>query len=317
MLIFSYQNKIIYNNKNNSNDTTNHNERSKSLIVPKTPSRGKSPNTKQKFQKISKKLVKGTKSLPLSSSNEDNDGNESEQDEEEIGITWAHSVLIKEFSRRCDLRNKTKETKARVNEKLVAFQQFKKLQEEQRKKEAKKEAKGETIYKKIEENNTEIDTNAKIVTDININDIKSDTNLSHSKTTNKNNAAQKNEEINNQKFEVVSLKDQIRKEKDRAKMSMVSSIYSNEDRNYSETEKEKIKEAKKVLKRLDKVAELKKQQEREEQERIKEERRKEIEKTRLKELRSILHVRFEDADAENVETDGADICPSNDEAGKS
>merc|ERR1712165_554949 len=100
-------------------------------------------------------------------------------------------------------------------------------------------------------------------------------------------------------------------------MSMVSSIYSNEDRNYSETEKEKIKEAKKVLKRLDKVAELKKQQEREEQKRIKEERRKEIEKTRLKELRSILHVRFEDAGAENDETDGVDIGPSNDEADES
>ena len=99
-------------------------------------------------------------------------------------------------------------------------------------------------------------------------------------------------------------------------MSMVSSIYSNEERMYTETEKEKIKEAKKVLKRLDKVAEIKKQKEREEQERIKEERRKEMEKTRLKELRSILHVRFEDADPENDETDGADIGPSNDESGK-
>ena len=74
---------------------------------------------------------------------------------------------------------------------------------------------------------------------------------------------------------------------------MVSGVF------VSDTEKEKIKEAKKVLRRLDKIAEVKKQKEEEEKERIRQIKRKEEEKQRLVQLRKILSLK-----AEKHENDG-------------
>ena len=90
------------------------------------------------------------------------------------------------------------------------------------------------------------------------------------------------EDLHNHKIQIVSLQDQIRKEKDRSHISMVSGVFE------SDTEKEKIKEAKNVLRRLDKIAEVKKQKEQEEKERIRQMKRKEEEKQRLVQLRKIL-----------------------------
>ena len=71
----------------------------------------------------------------------------------------------------------------------------------------------------------------------------------------------------------------------------------------SNTEKDKIKEAKQVLKRLD-----------EEAERIKNKKRKEEEKQRLAQLRSIL--RLKAAEQENVVINNNDTAEANDENGK-
>ena len=71
----------------------------------------------------------------------------------------------------------------------------------------------------------------------------------------------------------------------------------------SNTEKDKIKEAKQVLKRLD-----------EEAERIKNKKRKEEEKQRLAQLRSIL--RLKAAEQENDVINNNDTAEANDENGK-
>ena len=276
-------------NNNISNDNNGHskstNDRTKILNRSNSSKGCKSAVTKKKFQKISKKVIHGTKSLPSTSTNEDGKNEESDQDEEEFEITWAHSVLLKEFNRRCDLRHQNKGTNKRINHKLVAFQKFKRLQEEQRKKDAKKESKGETIYRALESNKPEYDTNTNIDDNENINENDLDPNSNHPNCSIEIKTEDEKEHLNDHKIQIVSLQDQIRKEKDRSHISMVSGVFE------SDTEKEKIKEAKKVLRRLDKIAEVKKQKEKEEQERIRQIKREEEEKQRLAQLRKILSLK--------------------------
>ena len=81
----------------------------------------------------------------------------------------------------------------------------------------------------------------------------------------------------------------------------------------SDTEKEKIKEAKKVLKRLDKMAEVKKQKAQEEQERIQQIKRKEEEKQRLAQLRKILSLKS--VEQENEVINDNDNAELNEEGG--
>ena len=82
----------------------------------------------------------------------------------------------------------------------------------------------------------------------------------------------------------------------------------------SDTEKEKIKEAKKVLRRLDKVAEVKKQKAQEDKERTRQKKRKEEEKQRLAKLRKILCLKVVERENE-VMTDNA-TADINTEGGK-
>ena len=243
----------------------------------------------------------------LSNHDEDDKREESDQDEEEVAITWAHSVLFKEFNRRCDLRHQNKGTNKRINHKLVAFQKFKRLQEEQRKKDAKKEAKGETIYRALESNKPEYDTNTNINDNEKNNENDLDPNSIHANSSTEIITENESEDFNNHKIQIVSLQDQIRIEKDRSHISMVSGYF------VSDTEKEKIKEAKKVLKRLDKMAEVKKQKAQEEQERIQQIKRKEEEKQRLAQLRKILSLKS--VEQENEVIDDNDKAELNEEDG--
>ena len=299
-------NNIAINN-NNCNSNTN-NDRSKILNISKSPKGCKSTVTKKKFQKVSKKVIQGTKSLPSTFLNQDNKNDESNHDEEEVAITWAHSVLLKEFNRRCDLRHESKGTNKRINHKLVAFQKFKRLQEEQRKKDANNESKGETIYRALESNKSEHDTNININDNENVNENDLDPNAIHESASIETKIEDEKEHSNNHKIQIVSLQDQIRKEKDRSHISMVSGVF------VSDTEKEKIKEAKKVLRRLHEVAEVKKQIEEEEQERIRQQKRKEEEKQRLAQLRRILSMKA--VDQENVVANDNETSELNDEGGK-
>ena len=93
----------------------------------KSPRRCKSTLSKKIVPKNSKKILEGTNSLPSSSSlqlssiyiynlnvvhqpstNEDDEDYESDQDEEEKAVSWACSVLIEEFNRKCSLRHQNK-----------------------------------------------------------------------------------------------------------------------------------------------------------------------------------------------------------------
>ena len=279
--VLQVPNNNIATNNNNCHSNTN-NDRSKILNISKSPKGCKSTVTKKKFQKISKKVIQGTKSLPSTFSNENDKNNEPDHDEEEVAITWAHSVLLKEFNRRCDLRHHNKVPNRQVNHKLQAFQKFKRLQEEQRKKDAKKETKGETIYRALDSNKTEYDNNTNINDDESINETDLDPNVIHANSLIEIKTEDEKDDLHNHKIQIVSLQDQIRKEKDRSHISMVSGVFE------SDTEKEKIKEAKSVLRRLDKIAAVKKHKEQEEKERIRQIKRKEEEKQRLVQLRKIL-----------------------------
>ena len=301
---------------NNDNHNSPNNDRSKVMNRSKSPRRCKSTLSKKRVPKVGKKILEGTNSFPSSSlqlssiyiynlnalhqpsTNEDDEDNESEQDEEEKAITWACSVLLEEFSRKCSLRHQNKVVNKRINHKLEAFHRFKKFQEEQRKEDAKKEAKGETIDKALESNKPEYDTNKQnIDDDANINDNISNPDENVANSANENKIEVEKEDLNNHKIKIVSLQDQIRKEKDRSHISMVSGRF------ISNTEKDKIKEAKQVLKRLD-----------EEAERIKNKKRKEEEKQRLAQLRSIL--RLKAAEQENDVINKNDTAEANDENGK-
>ena len=121
--------------------------------VPKSPRRSakRTPKNKKRYPKRSKKVAHGTKSLPHEHIFEDDEVDESDKEEEDA-FNWAHSVLLKEFDRRSDIRHQNKVSSNRAKNKLLAFQKFKRLQEEQWKKEANERAKGETIYKATESN---------------------------------------------------------------------------------------------------------------------------------------------------------------------
>ena len=298
-----------YTDNNSISHNTKNNYRSKNLNVTKSPRRCKSATTKKKIQKLSKKVVQKTNSHPSTSLNEDDEKGESDHDEQEVAITWAHSVLLKEVNRRCDLGHQNKAINKRVNHKVEAFQKFKKLQEEQKKKDVTKEAKGETIHKSLESKKPEYDTD----TNINNKEIIKENELDHSNSIhgkssiNIQNEVEK-EELTNHKTQIVSLQDQIRYEKDRGHISLVSGFF------VSDTEKEKIKEAKKVLRRLDKVAEVKKQKEQEEKERTGQKKRKEEEKQRHAQLRKILSLKV--VERENEVIDDNETADINEEGGK-
>ena len=301
---------------NNDNHNSPNNDRSKVLNRHKSPRRCKSTLSKKKIPKNNKKILEGTNSLPSSSSlqlssiyiynlnvlhqtstNEDDEDNESDQDEEEKALTWACSVLIEEFNRKCSLRHQNKVINKRINQKLVAFHRFKNFQEEQRKEEAKKEAKGETMHKALESNKLQHDTNINIDNDANIDENNSISDENVAKSENENQTELENEDLDNHKIQIVSLQDQIRKEKGRSHISMVSGYF------VSDKEKDKIKEAKQVLRRLD-----------EEAERIKNKKRKEDEKRRLAQLRKILSLKAEELEKDF--TNNNETSEANKEAGK-
>ena len=224
---------------------------------PRSPSKSprRTPKNKKRYPKRSKKVAHGTKSLPHEHIFEDDEVDESDKEEEDA-FNWAHSVLLKEFDRRSDMRHQNKVSSNRAKNKLLAFQKFKRLQEEQWKKEANERAKGETIYKATESNKPKSETNTSMADNANMNDRNLDPDVIRESSTTQNNAEVNDEELSNHRIQILSLQDQIRKEKERSHFSMVSEVF------HCDTEKEKMKEAEKVLRRLNNTAELKKQKER-------------------------------------------------------
>ena len=291
-------NNNISNHINNSSNTNNcyQNERSKLLKVPKSPMRCKSPCkspfTRKKFRKIPKKLIRPSQSLSIPTTDPDDGDNESDQDKEEVAIIWAHSVILNEFDRRCKLRTNNKEVAKRANDKLQAFHAFKRLQEE---KEAKEKAKRMTIYKSLDSNKPDIDSTENINNNQNNQESTLDSEINNDNKVVENNIEAKEDD---KKIEVVFLQDQIDTEKKKGHISMVSDIFN------SNTEKGKMGEAQNILRRLDRVAEMKRQKEKEELERINEKKRVEEEKKRIQELKMLLKLKVgeeENNEAENGE----------------
>merc|ERR1711994_743059 len=60
------------------------------------------------------------------------------QDEEEIALAWAYTVLMKEFYRRNETRGKVSTIKKKANDKLEALWRFRKLKEKKKVEERKK-----------------------------------------------------------------------------------------------------------------------------------------------------------------------------------
>ena len=183
---------------------------------------------------------------------------EKEEDEEEQSLHWAYSILMKEFRRRNNLREKTKVSSKKANEKLNSFLAFKKLKEEHQKKEKKKKS-GDK--KKLDQTDIIKPENKDTVQDSL--DGKTETNTAQeskeSKKVKKEPDEKERKDTKKKSIEIVNLHDQIQSKR---KLVTESNEISNINQIFkSRTEKEKIKEARKTLHELNERAERKKLEE--------------------------------------------------------
>ena len=164
-----------------------------------------------------------------------------EQDEEEIALAWAYTVLMKEFYRRNELRGKVGTAKKKINDKLEALWRFRKLKETKKKEERKKnkDRKMKDMMKTASSVNaisgSQIGANASKKDDKNVED-GNDLNVLKKRGSFK------------RKVQVVNLQDQIMSK--RKPIGDGSSPLVKEEFYKIKTEEEKVEEAKRVLKYL-------------------------------------------------------------------
>ena len=77
---------------------------------------------------------------------------EIEKDEAEAGLYWAAEILLTEYNRRTEYRDKIEGKSKRMNQKLQSFLLFKKMQAEKKRQEEKKKKDEEKIAKSIYDN---------------------------------------------------------------------------------------------------------------------------------------------------------------------
>ena len=250
------ENNCLQPLSNNNINTSNH------LNVPnmsKTPQPLRRCKSASQKKRKSKRISRSPSPMPRSPCppllNDDN--NTVEQDEEEVALRWAHSILVKEFDRRCEIRDKNHGANKRVCTALSTLHTFKQRHEEKIQKELTK--KKERARKKEAIGNPLKNENSSNGKDMR-NDLKQNENA-HTKQTKIENSFKREKKVVAEikkddqiqpKFEVMFLKDQIKSKKRADNNLMVNHIFT------STTEKEKIEEAKIALNDLNVKAERKK-----------------------------------------------------------
>ena len=166
---------------------------------------------------------------------------EAEQDEEEIALAWAYTVLMKEFYRRNEVRGKNVTTKKKVNDKLDALWRFRKLKEKKKLEERKKnkERKMNEMMKTVATSKAISGTQKgdKV-------DQKDDKNADESNDLN----GLKKKGSFKRKVQVVNLAEQIKSKRKPAEDG--SNPLDQEQLYKPKTDEEKVEEAKKVLRYL-------------------------------------------------------------------
>ena len=201
--------------------------------------------------KRGKRVIELSESTPIT----DNNIEPVVQDEEESSLNWAYDILVKEFYRRNEIRDKNTHITTRANDKLDSFLAFKKLKEQKNKPSGKSNrdatnksdvcnhlpSEGDPMTKASSKTTKEINKTGKI---------------EESSTKNIDIRGKNNKGSTKRNVKIHSLQDQIRSKK--KSVAEASDIIHVNQIFKSNTEKEKIQEAKMALYQLNKRAERKK-----------------------------------------------------------
>ena len=172
------------------------------------------------------------------------------QDGEEVAMTWAYTILINEFYRRNEIRDKMKKLKKTTNEKLEALWKFRKIQALTKKKN-KKEEKERKQQELLKSAAISAAISAKAALKASKKNEKSE-NATNEETPESNGTKKRGSF--KRKVQVINLQDQIEAKK---KSTGDQNGESQEQPFYRvKTEKEKVEEAKKVLRYLKEKQEL-------------------------------------------------------------
>lgn len=238
--------------------TTQHIKPSNDNSLSKTPRPIRSPRVKRNSKKNKRNAAKTKNLLAVDSVVE------IEKDEAEAGLYWASEILLTEYNRRTEYRDKIEGKGKRINQKLQSFLLFKKMQAEKKKQEEEKKKCEEKSAKSIYYHLLE-DTNKKAGAEngqkgSTVNN--SDGNCKDSVKGNNAKNDMKKSEPSKRIVKIVKREDEIKKATNGEFVDLIQSNKIFE----SKAEKGKMKEAVQALCELNERAKIKKMQERLEKE---------------------------------------------------
>ena len=229
---------------------------SQQLQLPKTGNNNQ-PLRRVRSARGKRSIRKGKRVLELSESApiSNNDNEKVIQDEEESSLNWAYDILVKEFNKRNEIRDKNVHTTKRANDKLESLLAFKKLKEQKNTLSSK--LKKDAVIKSDSCNNLPSEGDpTTFVSSKSSGEINTTEKVEESNIKNNDVGGKKKKGSTKRKVQILSLQDQIRSKKklvaETSDVIHVNQIFK------SNTEKEKIQEAKKALYKLNDRAEKKK-----------------------------------------------------------
>ena len=184
---------------------------------------------------------------------------EIEKDEAEAGLYWAAEILLTEYNRRTEYRDKIEGKSKRMNQKLQSFLLFKKMQAEKKRQEEKKKKDEEKIAKSIYDNLLEDDDKKAGAENTQKGSIAKncDGNCKDFVKGNDAKNAKENTEPSKRIVKIVKREDEIKKSRNGKFVDLIQSNNIFE----SKAEKGKMKEAVQALCELNERAKIKKMQE--------------------------------------------------------
>ena len=226
--------------------------------LSKTPRPIRSPRVKRNSKKNKRNAAKTKNLLAVDSVVE------IEKDEAEAGLYWAAEILLTEYNRRTEYRDKIEGKGKRINQKLQSFLLFKKMQAEKKKQEEEKKKCEEKSAKSIYYNLLE-DTNKKAGAENGQKGFSVKNGDGNGKDSIKGNNAKndmKKSEPSKRVVKIVKREDEIKKTTNGKFVDLIQGNQIFE----SKAEKGKMKEAVQALCELNERAKIKKMQERLEKE---------------------------------------------------
>ena len=253
----------LFTNDNNSTQNVKQDSPPQPInIAPQQLQLPKTGNNNQPLRRVrsargKRSIKKGKRVLELSESVPitDNDNEKVVQDEEEYSLNWAYDILVKEFNRRNEIRDKNVHTTKRANDKLESLLAFKKLKEQKKTLSSKSKRDDVIISDPCNNLPSEGDPTTTVSStssgEINTTEKAEESNTKHTDVGGKTKKGSTKRNV-----QILSLQDQIRSKKklvaETSDVIHVNQIFK------SNTEKEKIQEAKKALYVLNDRAEKKK-----------------------------------------------------------